>query len=86
MSTLPGASDDAVSCALMIEVLRVLSLEDAPLKYNIIFLFNGAEENILQVITKRKKYFEMKNMKWIEKNEKIEENIFRFPANPGTIW
>lgn len=44
-----GASDDAVACCLLLEVLGVLSQSDTPLKHNIIFIFNGAEENILQV-------------------------------------
>ncbi|KAM4706963.1 endoplasmic reticulum metallopeptidase 1 [Discoglossus pictus] len=44
----PGASDDAVSCAVMLEILRSLSSVSRPLKHAIIFLFNGAEENILQ--------------------------------------
>ncbi|XP_025109431.1 endoplasmic reticulum metallopeptidase 1-like [Pomacea canaliculata] len=44
----PGASDDAVSCCLMLETLQVLSREEKPLEHNIIFLFNSAEENILQ--------------------------------------
>ncbi|XP_064624379.1 endoplasmic reticulum metallopeptidase 1-like [Lineus longissimus] len=54
----PGASDDAVSCALMLEALRILSQDERPFKYNIVFNFNGAEENILQAshgfITKHK--------------------------------
>ncbi|CAH1774986.1 unnamed protein product, partial [Owenia fusiformis] len=44
----PGASDDAISCALMMEALNVLATRPYALPHNVIFIFNGAEENILQ--------------------------------------
>uniref|UniRef100_A0A1B6JDY7 FXNA-like protease n=1 Tax=Homalodisca liturata TaxID=320908 RepID=A0A1B6JDY7_9HEMI len=45
--TSPGASDDGLNCAVMLEVLRVISRQSTPLQQNIIFLFNGAEETPL---------------------------------------
>ncbi|XP_073981350.1 endoplasmic reticulum metallopeptidase 1-like isoform X2 [Rhodnius prolixus] len=45
--TSPGASDDGLNCAVMLEVLRVISSSKNSLEYGIIFLFNGAEENPL---------------------------------------
>lgn len=44
-----GASDDAVSCAVMLEVLHSLANQSTPLQHGVVFLFNGAEENVLQV-------------------------------------
>uniref|UniRef100_A0A8C1RKM8 Endoplasmic reticulum metallopeptidase 1 n=1 Tax=Cyprinus carpio TaxID=7962 RepID=A0A8C1RKM8_CYPCA len=44
----PGASDDAVGCSVMLEVLHSLANLSTPLKHGVIFLFNGAEETILQ--------------------------------------
>ncbi|XP_034458493.1 endoplasmic reticulum metallopeptidase 1 [Hippoglossus hippoglossus] len=44
----PGASDDAVSCAVMLEVLHSLANQSTPIHHGVVFLFNGAEENILQ--------------------------------------
>ena len=46
-----GASDDTVSCCVMLEVLRVMSRNRVPYMHSITFIFNGAEENILQVIS-----------------------------------
>ncbi|XP_042308503.1 endoplasmic reticulum metallopeptidase 1 isoform X1 [Sceloporus undulatus] len=43
-----GASDDAVSCSVMLEILHTLSKSSEPLKHAVIFLFNGAEESLLQ--------------------------------------
>jgi len=46
---LAGASDDAVSCAIMLEVLNVMAHDVMAHRHCVIFIFNGAEENILQV-------------------------------------
>lgn len=44
----PGASDDMISCVVMLEVIRVLTRQQTPLPNPVVFLFNGAEENGLQ--------------------------------------
>uniref|UniRef100_A0A182PMW9 FXNA-like protease n=1 Tax=Anopheles epiroticus TaxID=199890 RepID=A0A182PMW9_9DIPT len=44
----PGASDDCGSCAVMLEILRVLSRAPERTRHSIVFLFNGAEETPLQ--------------------------------------
>ena len=41
----PGASDNILNCALMLEVARLVILADTNLTSDIIFLFNGAEES-----------------------------------------
>ncbi|KAJ8969459.1 hypothetical protein NQ317_008791 [Molorchus minor] len=43
----PGASDDGASCAIMLEILRVITKSERILRNNIIFLFNGAEEDFM---------------------------------------
>lgn len=44
----PGASDDVASCAVMLEIMRVMSRIPERNQHSIIFLFNGAEETLLQ--------------------------------------
>ena len=45
----PGASDDAVSCAVMLEVVRCLAqTRNFSFTHGVVFNFNGAEENVLQ--------------------------------------
>jgi Zn-dependent M28 family amino/carboxypeptidase len=45
----PGATDNVISCSVMLEILRVLSTQKELLIHNtIVFLFNGAEELGLQ--------------------------------------
>ncbi|KAK6733335.1 hypothetical protein RB195_017219 [Necator americanus] len=46
--TSSGGSDDLISCALMMELIRLLAHQPDTLKYDVIFLFNGAEESSLQ--------------------------------------
>lgn len=49
MRFIAGASDDAVACAVLLEIMRAFVLDnEQPLLHPVIFLFNGAEENILQ--------------------------------------
>ena len=43
------ANDPLLSCAIMLEMLDVLMQSDRPFRHNLIFLFNGAEENLLPV-------------------------------------
>lgn len=52
VATSPGASDDLSGCAVMLEILRVMSRQSDINQYSIIFLFNGAEETPLQVSVK----------------------------------
>lgn len=45
----PGASDDAVSCAVMLEVIRCLAhTRSFRFTHGVVLNFNGAEENVLQ--------------------------------------
>ncbi|XP_011872010.1 PREDICTED: endoplasmic reticulum metallopeptidase 1-like [Vollenhovia emeryi] len=44
----PGGSDDSAGCAVMLEILRIITRGPRILKHSVVFLFNGAEENLLQ--------------------------------------
>lgn len=44
----PGATDNMISCATMLEIIRVLTQQPSALKNTFLFLFNGAEELGLQ--------------------------------------
>ncbi|GBP67671.1 Endoplasmic reticulum metallopeptidase 1 [Eumeta japonica] len=44
----PGASDDGAGCAVLVELARTLASSPHLLRHDILFLFNGAEENIMQ--------------------------------------
>ena len=47
----PGASDNAASCAIILKLVKIIATGDtgkkSNLHHNLIFLFNGAEENYL---------------------------------------
>uniref|UniRef100_A0A146L905 FXNA-like protease n=1 Tax=Lygus hesperus TaxID=30085 RepID=A0A146L905_LYGHE len=44
----PGATDDLAACGVLLEVLRVITQTNVSLHNDLVFLFNGAEENLLQ--------------------------------------
>ena len=52
-----GASDNAVSVAVALEVFETLARGSTLIKHPIIFLFNGAEEKALLVKTNKSDIF-----------------------------
>lgn len=87
--TSPGASDDGLNCAVMLEMIRVFSLSPKKLPHNIIFLFNGAEENPLMgshgFITEHKWAHEIKAFINLESCGAGGREIL-FQAGPNHPW
>nr|XP_039261257.1 endoplasmic reticulum metallopeptidase 1-like [Styela clava] len=88
----PGASDDAVACSVMLEILRAIVADETPLAHPLIFLFNGAEENILQAshgfVTQHKWVKQIKAFINLEAaGAGGKEFLFQTgPENPWLVW
>ncbi|XP_057663658.1 endoplasmic reticulum metallopeptidase 1-like [Diorhabda carinulata] len=87
--TSPGGSDDGINVVAMLEILRKISKFPYKPRHNVIFLFNGAEETVLQA-----SHGFITQHKWA-KGCKIVVNleaagtggkIMLFQTGPGAPW
>lgn len=85
----PGASDDSANCAIMLEILRILSQSSTKNKHSIIFLFNGAEETGLRAshgfITKQQWRKDIKAFINLEAAGSGGKEML-FQTGPGHTW
>lgn len=84
-----GGSDDGIMCVVMLEVIRKICQWNGTLKYNLIFLFNGAEESPLQAshgfITQHKWAKDVKAVINLEAAGSGGKAIL-FQSGPGHAW
>lgn len=85
----PGANDDIANCAVMLELLSILSSRNVKTRHTIIFLFNGAEEVGLRAshgfITKHKWAKDVKVVINLEAAGSGGKEIL-FQSGPGNSW
>lgn len=84
-----GANDDIANCAIMLEILSILSSRDTRTRHDIIFLFNGAEEVGLRAshgfITQHKWAKDVKVVINLEAAGSGGKEIL-FQTGPGNAW
>ena len=84
-----GAGDDCANCAIMIELLSILSSRQTRNRHTIIFLFNGAEETGLRAshgfVSQHKWAKDVKTFINLEAaGSGGKETLFQ--SGPGNIW